>query len=424
MSNTGQPKGANTASSSARSILSGSLEEVDIFSIAQFLVVQRKTGALTISQAGREAIVWFVNGDIVNGRAPGCPDGLEAVRGIFRWKIGSFVFAPTTDKIQTLITTDAQSLLMDLAIEVDETTKMPAARGEAPPSVAGPPTPSSTPAVRPAVVRVVRPTAGPSQPPLASRMGSLPASALPVQPRFARRPYSQEEFIREIEQRLEIQEIELPRVSRDLLGRHAPRRRPAAGLITVVAAVGVPAVLIMSILVAWLATTTAPPGKSEERPDVRSAPVSPQVSAPAAKREYKFITAPNSPARPIEQCIADIPRRCELTSIAFDPKDVRQVNIVLTRETFWDKTQLAMAIAQDSVAIVQSVFERNPVDRILLVARSRLSREVGQQKLEETFRMSASRSAYMSLKPTYNMMSPLVIVHRFGGQFSAKLAEP
>jgi hypothetical protein len=83
-----------------------------------------------------------------------------------------------------------------------------------------------------------------------------------------------------------------------------------------------------------------------------------------------------------------------------------------------------MAIAQDSVAIVQSVFERNPVDRILLVARSRLSREVGQQKLEETFRMSASRSAYMSLKPTYNMMSPLVIVHRFGGQFSAKLAEP
>jgi hypothetical protein len=127
----------------------------------------------------------------------------------------------------------------------------------------------------------------------------------------------------------------------------------------------------------------------------------------------------------VEQCIADLPYRCRLTSVGFDPKDARQVNVRLTREVFWDKTELATAIAIDSVAVVEKIFaSRKDVERVYIVAQTRLDPQSATPKLDEVFKMLATRSIYEGLKFRYATMAPLGIVEHFGGRFHPKFAGP
>jgi hypothetical protein len=143
-------------------------------------------------------------------------------------------------------------------------------------------------------------------------------------------------------------------------------------------------------------------------------------------REHKFVTAPNSPARPIEKCIANLALQCDLQGLDFDRKDVRQVNVVIVREAFWNKNELFVAVAQDSLALVQRIFDTQPafIERVTIIARSRLSGTPGQEKLDDVFRMTATRSAYESIRPTYSRMSEAKIIEKFGGRFDKRLLEP
>jgi len=400
-----------------RRVLTGSLDDVDIFSIAQFLVIQRKTGVLTVLFGDARANLWFDNGQIVSGRVSGARDGLEAIRRIFKWKQGTFEFAPASEKVPVVITTDAQSLLMDLAIEADEMSRIIPAPDGAPPPVTAPP--NGAPAVRPAIARVVRPAVTPT-PPLARRVGSIPASQVGLQPQYQRQPFSQEEFVRQIEERLVIQDTEFLSVPRHTF-IHAPRKSVLpANRWVILGAVGVPAVLLLAVLIAWLAARA---GSSGAAPPPK--PAQPEPPAHPVAKDHKFITAPNAPARPIEKAIANLPLRCDLKGLDFDRKDVRQVNIVLVREVAWDKNELAVAIAQDSIALVSRVFDTQPqIDKILIIARTRLSHDPGQDKLDDAFRMTATRSAYLSVKPTLDLMSIPKVLEVFGGRYDKRLVQP
>ena len=62
MSDAGGPGNVPNAPSPGRRVLSGSLDDVDIFSIVQFLVIQRKTGGLTLVREGVKELL--VAGDL------------------------------------------------------------------------------------------------------------------------------------------------------------------------------------------------------------------------------------------------------------------------------------------------------------------------------------------------------------------------
>ena len=414
MSDAGGPGNVPNVPSPGRRVLSGSLDEVDIFSIAQFLVIQRKTGGLTIVREGVRGALIFENGQIINGSVPGASEGMEAVRKIFKWKAGSFEFAPGAHKVPAVIATDAQSLLMDLAIEADEMSRIIPPSELAAPPVTAPP--NGAPVVRPAVVRVVRPGAPPA-PPLAAGVGSLPPGGVASQPLYQRKPFSQEEFVRSIEERLVIADTELPEPPRHSFRHAQPKAGPSPSLVLLLA-VGVPVVLVLAGTIAWVVTKTAAPVAS-----LPPRPTTPAASAPVVAKPHQFITKPGSPAYAVEKCIADIPLRCDLGAIDLDRKDVRQLSIRLVREVAWDKNDLAMAIASDSIALVRRVFDtQSYVDRIYIVAQSHLDRELGQTKLDDAFRMTAERSVYMKMKDTYEQMSPARIIDCFGGRFDQRLA--
>ena len=416
MSDAGGPGNVPNAPSPGRRVLSGALDDVDIFSICQFLVIQRKTGGLTLVREGVKATLIFENGQIINGSVPGVSDGMEAVRKIFKWKAGSFEFAPGAHKVPAVIATDAQSLLMDLAIEADEMSRIIPSSELAPPPVTAPP--DGAPIVRPAVVRVVRPGAPPA-PPLAARVGSLPPGGAASQPLYQRKPFSQEEFVRSIEERLVIADTELPETPRHSFRHPQPKAGPSPSSVLLIA-VGVPVVLVLAGIIAWLVTKTAGPVAT---PPPRPTPSA--ASAPAVAKPHQFITKPGSPAYAVEKCIADMPLGCNLGAIDLDRKDVRQLDIRLVREVAWDKNDLATAIAADTVALVRRVFDtQSYVDRIYIVAQSHLDRELGQTKLDEAFRMTAQRSVYMRIKDTYAQMSPARIIDCFGGRFDQRLAGP
>jgi hypothetical protein len=418
MSSPAESGSRDGAPSVTRRVLAGSLEEVDIFGIAQFLIIQRKTGTLRITSGSTQAGITFAKGQMTNASLPNVPDGLPALRKIFTWKEGAFEFAPMAEPGPPLITDDAQSLLMDLAVEIDEAGWTPPPAATAPPPVTSAPPTGVTPPVHPAVVRVVRP-AGPPQPPLAARIGSAPVTPVASQPVFARRAFSQEEFVRQIEERLVIQETELPAVPRDVLRRQFGARREATRLPVAFLAIGIPSLLVIAGFVAFLATRTTP------SPSPPSSPTTAPSAPPAAASQHKFVTALGSRERMVEQCIADLPYRCRLTSVGFDPKDARQVNVRLTREVFWDKTELATAIAIDSVAVVEKIFaSRKDVERVYIVAQTRLDPQSATPKLDEVFKMLATRSIYEGLKFRYATMAPLGIVEHFGGRFHPKFAGP
>ena len=417
MANTGEPRSGPQPTPVGRRVLSGSLDDVDIFSIAQFLVIQRKSGVLTISFGDARSMVWFDNGQIVSGRVPGASDGLEAIRKIFRWKQGAFEFAPTLEKTPVLIAADAQSLLMDLAIEADEMSRVIPRSDVAPPPVTAPP--GGPPPVRPAMVRVVRP-ASPPTPPLAARVGSLPSSQVPEQPQYQRQPFSEEEFVRQIEERLVIEDTEFLSAPRHSFIRPPRKSAPMPKSLLMLAGLGIPVVLLVAVVIAWLATRTGSPPVAPS-----PAPVQPPAPAPTVAKDHKFITAPNAPARPVEKAIATLPLRCDLKGLDFDRRDVRQVNIILVREVAWDKSELAVAIAQDSIVLVPRVFDTQPgIDKVLITARTRLNHEPGQDKLDDAFRMTATRSVYLTIKPTYDLMSVPKIIEVFGGRFDKRLVGP
>jgi hypothetical protein len=94
-----RPRGVRTI------LLSGRLDQTDLFEICQFILMGQKTGVLEVEARGKRGALYFDHGQIVNALDDALGDGEQAAYRIFAWSGGTFVFRlqppPPLRSIQT-----------------------------------------------------------------------------------------------------------------------------------------------------------------------------------------------------------------------------------------------------------------------------------------------------------------------------------
>src|SRR5678810_729044 len=117
-------RGAATAEShGSRSgdsvLLSGKLDQTDLFEICQFLLLGQKTGVLEVEARGKKGALYFDHGQIVNALDDALGDGEQAAYRIFAWSGGTFVFRLQPPPPLRSINTGTESLILDIARFMD-----------------------------------------------------------------------------------------------------------------------------------------------------------------------------------------------------------------------------------------------------------------------------------------------------------------
>ena len=104
---------------SARTRLSGSLADMGVVDLLQTFEVSRKSGVATITAAGRDAVIFFREGKVVDAEL-GRLRGEEAVYRALIWNQGEFEveFQPVDN--EDVVPTTTQGLLMEGMRRVDE----------------------------------------------------------------------------------------------------------------------------------------------------------------------------------------------------------------------------------------------------------------------------------------------------------------
>ncbi len=113
-------------------LLSGRLDQTDLFEICQFLLLGQKTGVLEVEARGKRGALYFDHGQIVNAVDDALADGEEAAYRIFAWSGGTFVFRLQPPPPLRSIQTGTESLILDIARFMDERREECAQRGEGP----------------------------------------------------------------------------------------------------------------------------------------------------------------------------------------------------------------------------------------------------------------------------------------------------
>lgn len=110
---------ATSIPASARTRLSGSLEDMGVVDLIQTFEVSRKSGLARISDGSREALIYFRDGKVVDAEL-GRLAGEEAVYRALIWSSGNFEveFHPVSN--EDAISTTTQGLLMEGMRRVDE----------------------------------------------------------------------------------------------------------------------------------------------------------------------------------------------------------------------------------------------------------------------------------------------------------------
>jgi len=111
-------------------LLSGRLDQTDLFEICQFLLLGQKTGVLEVEARGKRGALYFDNGQIVNAVDDALADGEQAAYHIFVWKGGTFVFRLQPPPPLRSIQTGTESLILDIARFMDERREESKQRGE------------------------------------------------------------------------------------------------------------------------------------------------------------------------------------------------------------------------------------------------------------------------------------------------------
>ena len=113
-------------------LLSGRLDQTDLFEICQFLLLGQKTGVLEVEARGKRGALYFDHGQIVNALDDALGDGEQAAYRIFAWSGGTFVFRLQPPPPLRSINTGTESLILDIARFMDERREESAQRGEGP----------------------------------------------------------------------------------------------------------------------------------------------------------------------------------------------------------------------------------------------------------------------------------------------------
>lgn len=104
--------------------MAGNIQEEDISSLVQLLLMMQKTGALTVSCSGGEGVIYFEKGNIVSARL-GKLTGTKALQRIFRTAERKFEFsADFPDHLTQTIDVPTDHLLLDILRDMDELSSL------------------------------------------------------------------------------------------------------------------------------------------------------------------------------------------------------------------------------------------------------------------------------------------------------------
>jgi len=366
-------------------VISGRLEDVDLFSLTQFLKIQKKTGLLEINlEGGKAAQLAFAEGEVVNAWDQGEGSAEDAALRLFKERKGDFAFYSTRDIGPRRIDKATDSMLLELAVKMDE------AASES----------QETPAV---VTAEAKPKQGRRVPVVA---------ALADQ-----RALSQTQLVRAVEEKLVIYAEDLPEETgkqywesiKAKTGPGAKVKRPVLVLVSI----GVTA----AVLLLAFAILRAPKRKKETRP-VQDKKV---VKPPAQGRvlPYTYLTGPGTPERKIEDSIKDINFRCNLRGIRLTGQNKSQVSLTFKRDVFWDKVELREAAAWDAANTIKKIFDKcSNISKIQLKVLAHLT-PGDADKWDTVLSVDAERKTYLEdLDPSH----PEVFLKAFRHSFQIKAA--
>jgi len=114
-----------------RTIITGSLKQINLFDLVNFLKSTSKTGILTLVKDDHRGYFYFRKGQVVNIMDETLAQGEHLAAKYFRWKMGNFEFSQAEAPDSTRIKKDTDSLLFDIARILDEESRQPADRKEA-----------------------------------------------------------------------------------------------------------------------------------------------------------------------------------------------------------------------------------------------------------------------------------------------------
>jgi len=103
-----------------RSVFAGDLAEFGLVDIAQTMMMGRKSGCLTVRRGKHVGYFYFLDGEIVYVIDDQFLQGLQAALQIFCWQEGSFEFDFSKAPPGTNITITTESLLFEVARQLDE----------------------------------------------------------------------------------------------------------------------------------------------------------------------------------------------------------------------------------------------------------------------------------------------------------------
>ena len=102
--------------------LKGSLEDLGIVDLIQFVNQARKTGALVVSGAGGDARLYYRKGNLIDARL-GKEAGIEVLVRAVDWTSGEFEFVPDVETQEETIQMDLHRAVMQ-AVKIRDERKM------------------------------------------------------------------------------------------------------------------------------------------------------------------------------------------------------------------------------------------------------------------------------------------------------------
>ncbi|MEW6355353.1 MAG: DUF4388 domain-containing protein [Planctomycetota bacterium] len=331
------------AGEKGKRVMAGHLEEVDIFSVAQFLMLQSKTGTLEMKSNGKNGALYFAGGQVIDARDDAGGDPVEIAFRLFQWKSGGFDFYATPAAVEKKIEKDTQTLLFELAVRMDEESAKAAEQTPVPGQVAaapGKPQPVKAKAVKPgkAVARLVHKPKGAA------------VAAVAGGPDM-----TETQFMQAVQDRLTVFVDELP----DTTGREWRQERAAAGtqeapsrrtgIALSVVSIGVLIILIIFVLKTREADTPGPGGGPGGQPPTDD----PVVTLPPS---YTFVTAPFTPEREAEDAVRKIEFKCTPNKVDVIGDKLETAVVVLRVEAAWDTDQLKQDATHDAANVINEIF--------------------------------------------------------------------
>ncbi len=112
--------------------LAGRLAAVSLFDLCQFLMLNRKTGNLTIRGPGGGSVyLTFSEGELCSALDDSLRDGVEVVLRAVQWTEGTFEFAPGPVAPERRMNASTENILLDAARQLDELRERSRSDGEA-----------------------------------------------------------------------------------------------------------------------------------------------------------------------------------------------------------------------------------------------------------------------------------------------------